>query len=203
MDDGNEHQPTEPRARRRWLLAVIAALAVCAVALWWAWPSVADDSDELDVLVVADGFDPEARRPIELRVRELGKSISWLRAGADRCQSAARVVSTVEGRSPDVVILAAPAGGDCLTEAVGEIDGVSRVVVVPAGASVADDATIDGFHVVDPIALVGTAEGAVSMPCQWWEEPCPAGGEVVVRDVAGALTDIGHERLARAVVADL
>ncbi len=204
--DGNEEQPSEPTAQRRPLSAILVTVAVVlaagAVALWWAWPNISGESDQLDVLVVADGFDPEARRPIELRVRELGKSISWLRVGSDRCESAARVVASVEQRSPDIVIVAAPPEGDCLTDAVAEVGGVTRVAVVPAGTSAGSAAAIDGFHVVDPIALVGASGAPVSMPCQWWEA-CPPDGQVVVRDVAGALTDAGHERLARAVVADL
>ncbi len=42
----------------------------------------------------------------------------------------------------------------------------------------------------------------MTLPCEWWEEPCAPDG-TVVRDSDGRLTEAGGERLARVLVAAL
>ncbi|MGH9132660.1 MAG: hypothetical protein ACRDZZ_01890 [Ilumatobacteraceae bacterium] len=179
--------------------AVVAVLAVLG-ALWWLWPTLTGAGDDVDVLVVGDGTLAGARRSIELRVREAGLSIEWYE-GAGWCGELDALASAVDVTRPAHVVVTFTPGAECLEEAAAALADVGLLAVVDRPA---DDPAVaaGGFDIVDPTRLTSTPDGPATLPCEWWEEPCPPGG-TTVREADGTLTEAGGERLARILVTAL
>ncbi len=181
--------------------AVVAATIV--VLLWWVWPSIAGHDEQLDVLVVAEGELLEARRSMDLRVRQTGQSLEWLDLQPGWCddpEALDGLVADIEDRSPGRVVLSA--AGICLGELVDRLPDADPVLVpIPGTTSTPELLAELGDTVVDPVRLIGTPGPGVVFPCEWWER-CTE-GVAVVRDDQGSLTPDGGERLARLVVANL
>jgi hypothetical protein len=140
----------------------------------------------------------EARRSIELRVREEGLSVEWYEP-SDSCEigTLERVFDDVE---PARVVVAFTAPDACV-DAVAAAIGSANVVAVVAGPDPAM-LTAAGFRTVDPTRLIGAPGGPLVLPCEWWEAPCAPGG-TDVRNADGSLTEAGGERLARVIAATL
>ena len=75
------------------------------VGVWWLWPTLTGADDDVDVLVVGDGMLAEARRSIELRVREEGLSVEWYEA-SDWCDDIGTLASVVDDTEPARVVVA-------------------------------------------------------------------------------------------------
>ena len=170
--------------------------------LWWLWPTVTGSHNDVDVLVVGDGMLAEARRSIELRIREEGLSLDWFES-SDWCDGIDMLRRVIDDTEPARVVVAFDEVTTCIDAAVSAIGSVDRVAVVVPGVG-PDQATVaaSGFRTVDPTDLIGAPDGAVTLPCEWWEQPCAPSG-AVVRDADGRLTEAGGERLARVLAATL
>jgi hypothetical protein len=181
------------------LLVTVAALVA---GMWWLWPTVSGSEGDVDVLVVGDGVLAEARRSIELRIREDGWSVDWLES-SDWCDEIDALATVVDDTEPARVVVAFDGQTACIDAAAAAIMGADGVAVVVAGAG-PDPSTVAaaGFRTVDPTRLIGAPGGTVTLPCEWWEQPCAPRG-TTVRDVDGALTETGGERLARVLAATL
>lgn len=185
--------------RVAWL---IGGIAVVAAGVWWLWPTLTDADRDVDVLVVGDGMLADARRSIELRIREEGLSVEWFESSG-WCDDIDVLASAVDDVEPARVVVAFDGAAGCLdaaTSAIGDAAGVA-VVVADDGPDRAAVAAA-GFRTVDPSRLIGAPGGPVELPCEWWEQPCAPAG-MPVRGESGALTEAGAERLARMVVAVL
>ena len=182
--------------------ALLGAVATVVVAVWWLWPTITGADDDLDVLVVADGMLADARRPIEQRIREAGLSIEWYEA-SDWCDDVGRLADAIDEMEPGRVVLAFDEDPECAATAAAAFDNTDTVAVLVPGVG-PDRTTLReaGYATIDPTRLIGAPGGAVSLPCEWWEEPCAPDG-TVVRDTDGRLTEAGGERLARALVGAL
>jgi hypothetical protein len=178
------------------------AVAVVVAGVWWIWPTLTDAEHDVDVLVVGDGMLAEARRSIELRVREEGLSVEWFESSG-WCDDIGRLASVVDDVEPARVVVAFDGSAACVDDAASVIGSTDGVAVVVPGAG-PDPATVAaaGFHTVDPTRLIGAPGGLVELPCEWWEQSCVPTG-TPVRGPDGALTEAGAERLARMVVASL
>jgi hypothetical protein len=178
------------------------ALALVVAGLWWLWPTLTGAEHDVDVLVVGDGVLAEARRSIDLRIREEGLAVEWFEA-SDWCDDIGRLATVVDDVGPARVVLAFDGADACVgaaTAAIGDADGVA--VVVPGAGPDPAAVAAAGFLTVDPTRLIGAPGEPVELPCEWWEQPClPAG--TPVRGADGALTEAGAERLARVVAASL
>jgi len=180
---------------------VLLGLVAIVVAGWWLWPTLDGRDDDIDVLVVGDGVLATARRSIELRVREAGLSIEW-HATQQWCDVVGGLAEVVDTVDPARIVVPL-AGGACLEAAAVAIRDADRlVVVVSEGGPDAVAAAASGFDAIDATRLIGQAGGPVTMPCEWWEQPCAPQG-VAVRAADGSLTEPGGERLARVVAAAL
>lgn len=184
------------------LAALVGVLVVVAAGLWWLWPTFTGADDDIDVLVVADGELAEARRSVELRVREAGLSIAW-REAPGLCDDVDAFSALADELDPGRVVVALGDGPACPEAAATAMHGADQLVVVAAGEGSDPAALVTaGFDVVDPTRLIGSPGGSVVLPCEWWEQPCPPGG-MVVREADGSLSEAGAERLARVLVAEL
>jgi hypothetical protein len=181
---------------------LFVAVAVVVGGLWWLWPTVTDSDDDVDVLVVGDGMLAEARRSIELRIREEGFSLDWFES-SDWCDGIDMLARLVDDTEPARVVVAFDGATPCIDAAAGAIGSADGVAVVVPGAG-AEPATVAaaGFRTVDPTDLIGAPDAAVTLPCEWWEKPCAPSG-AMVRDADGRLTEPGGERLARVLAAAL
>ncbi|HEX4983747.1 MAG TPA: hypothetical protein VFV63_18710 [Ilumatobacteraceae bacterium] len=189
------------RGRSVPLAPLLLTLTAVVAGMWWLWPTLTGAEHDIDVLVVGDGMLAEARRSIELRVREEGLFVEWYESRG-WCDEIGRLASEVDDVEPARVVVVfdgAAACVDAAATAIGSADGVA--VVVPGVGP--DPATVAaaGFRTIDPTRLIGVA-GRVELPCEWWEEPCAPTG-TVVRGAGGGLTEAGGERLARVVAASL
>lgn len=194
------HLPTDPRRRSTVVTGVIVTAASLAVLLWWSWPSLAGHDEQLDVLVVAEGELLEARRSMDLRVRQTGRSLEWIDLEPSWCDRLDELVGEIEERSPGRVVVSA--AGPCLAVLLdGLPDDDPILVPVPGTTSTPELLAGLGATVVDPARLIGSRAPGLVFPCEWWD-PCTE-GVAVVRDETGALTPDGGERLARLVVAEL
>jgi hypothetical protein len=144
----------------------------------------------------------DARRPIEQRVREAGLSIEWYEA-SDWCGDVDRLASVIDDTEPGRVMVAFDDDAKCAEAAAAAIGDTDVVAILQPGVG-PDVGTLaaTGYETVDPTRLIGGPGGAVTLPCEWWEEPCAPDG-TVVRDSDGRLTEAGGERLARVLVAAL
>jgi len=189
------------RGRSVLLAPLLLTLTAVVAGVWWLWPTLTGAEHDIDVLVVGDGMLAEARRSIELRVREEGLFVEWYESSG-WCDEIGRLASDVDDVEPGRVVVAfdgAAACVDAAATAIGSADGVA--VVVPGAGP--DPATVAaaGFQTVDPTRLIG-AGGTVELPCEWWEEVCEPTG-TAVRSADGSLTEAGGERLARILAASL
>jgi hypothetical protein len=189
--------PRTGRTRRRRGAAI--GFVMLAAVVWWAWPSLASHDDRLGVLVVADPFLDPARRSLELRTRESGRTIHWSASAHSSCAERDALARVLEDEQPEQVVLSA----SCANALAGAPDTVKVIAVVepdvgPSPALLA----AQGYEVVDPERLIGRPGGDHRLTCQWWET-CDGDGRIAVRDASGALTVAGHERLARMIVAAL
>lgn len=187
---------------RAGLLAAIAAVAL--VLGWWAWPSLSGADDELDVVVVRDDFLGADEREVTLRIREEGTSVEWTGSGAGWCADPVDL-DALAGRAGRIVLAldGDEACLDALATSVSDRTLGDLLAVVRPGAPLSGDAlAAAGLDVVDPTALLGGPASGTSLPCEWWESPCPPTGAVVLWDDTG-LTAVGAGRLGRAIVADL
>ena len=188
-------------------LVALAVAAIVALVGWWAWPSLAGDDDELDVLAVGDGFLTGAQRSVDLRVREEGWRIEWSEAVGSWCDDPAPLREEVERRDPGHVVLSFGAGATdpaCVGDLVRAVASTgARVVVVDQPGTGLDGAAVTaaGGEVASPGRLVGDPGDTAPRRCEWWEE-CQT-GSVVARADDGALTEVGGERMARVLVAAL
>jgi hypothetical protein len=171
------------------------------VATWWMWPTLAGSDDDTDVLVVGDGVLAEARRGIELRVREEGLRVEWYEASG-WCDDIEALAEVVAATSPASVVVPLADGPACPEAAATALRGVDRLVAVAGDGRDPTGLATAGFDVVDPSRLVGAPGGPVTMPCEWWEQPCAPEG-TTVRESDGKLTEAGGERLARMLAAAL
>lgn len=176
-------------------------LAVVVAGVWWLWPTLTGADDDVDVLVVGDGMLADARRSIELRVREEGFNVEWHEA-VGLCDDIGALEALIETTDPGRVVVALTDGPACPEAASTAMSSPDRLVVVAGGG--ADPAALDaaGYDIVDATRLIGAPGGQVTMPCEWWEQPCPPEG-IVVRDADGSLTEAGGGRLARVLAAAL
>ena len=182
--------------------ALLLGLVVLVGAGWWLWPTFDGHDDDIDVLVVGDGVLATARRSIELRVREAGLSVEW-HATQQWCDDVGALAAVVDTVDPGRVVVPLTEGGACLEAAAVAIRDADRLVVVVSDAGPdAVAVAASGFDVVDATRLIGPAGGPVTMPCEWWEQPCAPQG-VAVRAADGILTEPGGERLARVVATAL
>jgi hypothetical protein len=183
------------------LLWGLAAVVAVAAGVWWLWPTLTGADDDVDVLVVGDGMLADARRSIELRIREEGFNVEWHEA-AGLCDDIGALEALIEATDPGRVVVALTDGPACPQAAATVMSSADRLVVVAGGG--ADLAVLDaaGFDIVDPTRLIGAPGGQVTLPCEWWEQPCPPEG-IVVRDADGRLTEAGGGRLARVLAAAL
>ena len=176
-------------------------LAAAVIGVWWLWPTLTGTDDDIDVLVVADGTLDEARRSIELRVREEGFSVEW-HGATGLCDDTDAFAALIESTDPGRVVVALTDGPPCVEAAATAMRSDDRLVVVAVGGRDLAGLAKAGFDIVDATRLVGEPGGPVTMPCEWWEQPCPPGG-IVVRDADGSLTEAGGGRLARVLAAAL
>ena len=186
---------------------LVGAIAAVVVGVWWLWPSLTGADDDVDVLVVADGMLADARRPIEQRVREAGLSIEWYEA-SDWCDDVGRLASVIDDTEPERVVVTfddgtPSTGNECSAAAAAAFGDTDTVVILEPGIG-PDPTTLTaaGYDTIDATRLIGASGGAVTLPCEWWEQPCVPEG-TVVRDSDGRLTEAGGERLARVLVAAL
>jgi hypothetical protein len=182
--------------------ALLLTIAAAVAGMWWLWPAVSGSARDVDVLVVGDGVLAEARRSIELRIREEGLSVDWFESD-DWCDEIDALATVVDDTEPARVVVAFDGQTACIDAAAAAITGTDGVAVVVAGAG-PDPSTVAaaGFRTVDPTRLIGAPDGTVTLPCEWWEQSCAPPG-TTVRDVAGVLTETGGERLARVLAATL
>ncbi len=75
------------------------------VGVWWLWPTLTGADHDVDVLVVGDGMLADARRSIELRVREEGLSVEWYES-SDWCDDIGGLASVVDDVEPAHVVVA-------------------------------------------------------------------------------------------------
>jgi hypothetical protein len=185
-------------------------LALILVLLWWWWPSIDPPAaGEVDVVVVTDdvlrGFD----RPVGDRLREAGRAVRWVEL-TDVCEGLDRLDE--DTLSVEVVVLAVekmPCSDRVARWAGRRREGPGSVLlVVPSEPASVFAEELADMRVVDVSRLTGSTGAEATMPCQWWDqrqgfEPqvC-ADGQVTVR-AAGALTEQGADRVARAIVAEL
>ncbi len=179
---------------------VLASAAVVA-GLWWLWPTLRGADDDIDVLVVGDGILAEARRSIELRVREEGLSVEWHEA-TGLCDDIHALATLVEATDPGRVVVALTDGHACPEAAATALRSTERLVVVAGGGPDPTALAAAGFETVDPTRLIGAPGGSTVLPCEWWEQLCGPEG-ATVREADGTLTEAGGERLARMLVAAL
>jgi hypothetical protein len=182
-----------------WTLAWVLAAVVAGV--WWLWPTLTGADDDVDVLVVGDGMLADARRPIELRIREEGFTVEW-REATGLCDDIGALATLIEATDPGRVVVALDDRPACPEAAITAMRGAERLVVVAGGGPDPASLAEAGFDIVDPTRLLGAPGGPVTMPCEWWEQPCPPEG-TVVRGADGGLTEAGGGRLARVLAAAL
>jgi hypothetical protein len=181
---------------------LLLGLVVIVVAGWWLWPTIDGRGDDIDVLVVGDGVLATARRSIELRVREAGLSVEW-HATQQWCDDVGALAEVVDTVDPGRIVVPLTETRACLDSAAVAIRDTDRlVVVVSDGGHAMAAVAASGYDVVDATRLIGAGGGPVTMPCEWWEQPCPPQG-VAVRAADGTLTEAGGERLARVVATAL
>jgi hypothetical protein len=180
--------------------AVLWVLVAVVAGLWWLWPTLIGADDDVDVLVFGDGMLADARRSIELRVREAGFTVEWHEA-TDLCDDMG-VLTTLIETNPGHVVVALDDRPACAEAVITAKRGIERLAVVAGGGR--DPAALEtaGFAVVDATRLIGAPGGQVTMPCEWWEQSCPPEG-IVVRNADGSLTEAGGGRLARVLAAAL
>jgi hypothetical protein len=192
--------PSDPQRRSLLVTGAVAVVASLVVVLWWSWPSLAGHDEQLDVLVVAEGELLEARRSMDLRVRQTGQSLEWIDLDPSWCGQLDELVAQIEASDPGRIVLSAT--GTCLPALLDRLPDEDPVLVpVPGTTSTPEFLAGLGDTVVDPVRLIGSRTPGLVFPCEWWDR-C-AEGVVVVRDETGALTPDGGERLARLVVAAL
>jgi hypothetical protein len=181
---------------------LVLTLAAIIVGAWWLWPTFNGSDDHVDVLVVDDGMLADARRSIELRIREDGLSVGWFES-SDWCDEIGMLATVVGDTEPSRVVVAFDDPAACIDAAASAIGSAEGVALVVPGAG-PDPATVaaGGFRTVDPTRLIGASGGTVTLPCEWWEQPCAPPG-ATVRDADGRLTESGGERLARMLAATL
>jgi hypothetical protein len=207
LDDPPAADTAEP-ARRRIGQAAVLALLVVLLAMWWAWPTMAGDDAELDVMVAGDAFLVGAERSMDLRVREEGWTIAWSGAGATSwCDDPGVLRDELDRHDPgDLVLSFADGSRDaaCVERFLrGVQDGDTRVVVVVQPGAGPDAALVGqaGAEVADPGRLLGEPGEDPVRACEWWEN-CQDGA-TTVRAGDGTLSPDGGERVARVVVAAL
>ena len=176
-------------------------LAAVVAGVWWLWPTLTGYDDDVDVLVVGDGMLADARRSIELRVREEGFNVEWHEA-AGLCDDIGALEALIERADPGRVGVALTDGPACPEAAATAMSTTDGLVVVAGGGPDPAALAAAGFDIVDATRLIGAPGGQVTMPCEWWEQPCPPEG-IVVRDADGSLTEAGGGRLARVLAAAL
>lgn len=181
---------------------LLLAMAAVIAGTWWLWPTINGSERDVDVLVVSDGVLAEARRSIELRIREDGLSVEWFES-SDWCDEIDMLATAVDDTEPAQVVVAFDTATACIDAAAAAIMNADGVAVVVAGAG-PDPSTVAaaGFRTVDPTRLIGAPGGTTTLPCEWWEQPCAPTG-TPVREADGALTESGGERLARVLAATL
>jgi hypothetical protein len=143
----------------------------------------------------------DARRSIELRIREEGFTVEW-REATGLCDDIGALATLIEATDPGRVVVALDDRPACPEAAITAMRGAERLVVVAGGGPDPASLAEAGFDIVDPTRLLGAPGGPVTMPCEWWEQPCPSEG-TVVRGADGGLTEAGGERLARVLAAAL
>ncbi len=175
----------------------VLALTVGLVVGWWVWPSLSGADDQVDVMVIDDGFLRTSRRSVELRVREEGQRIEWLDLASTTCapDEFGEAVALVD---PERVVISL---GDptCEATAVANLVHSTPIVLVRPGEPVDRP---DATDVIDPTHLVGHPESSLRLGCLWWEI-CPPERSVEVRDAQGNLTIEGGERVARLIAANV
>lgn len=199
LADGSDPRHLAMPARAL-LWALVAGMAGVA-GVWWLWPTFTGTGDDVDVLVVGDGMLTEARRPIELRIREEGLDVEWHEA-TDLCDDVSAFAALVETADPRRVVVALTDGPACPEAAATAMRSTGRLLVVVGGGPDPAALSAGGFDIVDATRLIGPPGGPVTMPCEWWEKPCPPEG-IAVRDGDGSLTEAGGGRLARVLAAAL
>ena len=189
------------RLRARGVGVLLWGLAAVVAGVWGLWPTLTGADDDVDVLVVGDGMLADARRSIELRVREEGFTVEW-REATGLCDDIGALAALIETTHPGHLVVALTDGPACPEAAATAMRGAERLVVVTGGGPDPDAIDAAGFDIVDATRLIGAPGGQVTMPCEWWEQPCPPEG-IVVRDADGSLTEAGGGRLARVLAASL
>jgi hypothetical protein len=185
----------------------MSVLAVAAVVIWWQWPTITQQDERTDVVLLTDGFLTSTERPVTYRIREDGRSLRW-DAGATSWCSAADAVDRVEDEfDPAAIVLSFGDATGCDATAVADAVQAARghtvlIVRQPGRSGLEIAGPQDGATLIDPSRFVGDQLTATSMPCQWWET-CTADGTVAVRTADGALTAEGGDRVARMIVAEL
>ena len=193
------------RGRRSAVRLGAVAVATLGVALWWWWPGLVGDPDDVDVRVAIGDELAVADQSIDRRLREEGFLLERTPAPDDWCEVADLIATTPDDVSRIVVWAPTTTGcdiDDAVSDIVAAADG-RRVVVVHLPI---DDPTVrEAFahgDVSNDIAIVEAArllgEPGSTFECLWWED-CPASGVVEPWD-GDALGPIGAERLARMIV---
>jgi hypothetical protein len=186
---------------------VIAVVAVVAALVWWQWPTITQQDERTDVVLLTDGFLTSTERPVTYRIHEDGRSLRW-DAGATSWCSAADAVGRIEAEyEPAAIVLSFGDATGCDATAVANAVQAARghtvlIVTQPGRSGIESAGEQDGATLIDPSRFVGDQLTATSMPCQWWET-CTADGTIAVRTVGGSLTAEGGDRIARMIVAEL
>lgn len=179
-------------------------LVVLLVGVWWWWPGITGDPEDVDVHLVIgsdlDGVD----QPIERRLREEGFRLTRASMPSDWCD-AAEAVRELPAGGIRVVVWAPPApecDGPALVDDLIEGSGDRRLIVVRLPNDDVDLMTeFDrrGVTVIETTGLLGEPGRAVE--CLWWED-CPESGVIELWN-GDELGPEGVERVARRIVADV
>ena len=191
-----------------------AALAVVAVVGWWWWPSTVGRGPANDVLVLGNGDLTDQSTPVIRRLRERGLSVVADATSAATittwCDAADRLPALLDEFEPAAVVVSYQLDGGCgdgPERVVAAVGDRRAVLVVQPGAGRQEESVrqainvlaADNIAVADPSLLLGGDEMPTFVGCQWWDD-CLADGSVEIRDVDGALTVAGGERVARVLV---
>jgi hypothetical protein len=201
--------------------AVVVAVSLSAVSLYWWWPGIAGRGESFDstpaVMVVGGGQLVRSEEKVLRRLREEGYSALWGGRPTDWCQARDSLTSSTIAPTRAVVLHVPVSEIDCadpeelVEEILRAIEAFDARAVLVIGLEVGDRedpatrALIErGVVVVDPVDLIGdpTAVGE-RVDCLWWDDCVVEGlnpGYVVLRDEDG-LTEAGQQRVARLIVA--